>query len=289
MTSPATVPLVLHPSAVPGPGASVRLASAVLRSAHPGPTLAVTAITGLLAAAAGLPPGRAATVTTAVMTGQLTIGWGNDLVDAARDRQVGRTDKPLASQQVTAGAVKATMAATGAACVALSARVGWRSGLLNVLCGAGAGHAYNLALKATPWSWVPYASAFGTLPAVVSLAAVPPARPPAPRTLAAACLGVAAHFLNVIPDLGDDAATGVRGLPHRLGRRRSQAVATALLVGATTGAVLADGSGVRPSGWAALALTLCLAPVALLGEGRAPFRAAVAIALLDVLLLAVDG
>ena len=34
----------------------------------------------------------------------------------------------------------------------------------------GAGHAYNVWLKATWWSWLPYASAFGTLPTVVTLA-----------------------------------------------------------------------------------------------------------------------
>ena len=34
---------------------------------------------------------------------------------------------------------------------------------------------------------------------------------------AAAALGSAAHFVNVLPDLADDAATGVHGLPHRLG------------------------------------------------------------------------
>src|SRR3712207_7375206 len=33
-------------------------------------------------------------------------------------------------------------------------------------------------------------------------------------------LGVGAHLLNVLPDLEDDAATGVRGLPHVLGPRR---------------------------------------------------------------------
>src|SRR5665647_499792 len=29
----------------------------------------------------------------------------------------------------------------------------------------------------------------------------------------------AAHLANVLPDLGDDVATGIRGLPHRIGAR----------------------------------------------------------------------
>jgi hypothetical protein len=33
---------------------------------------------------------------------------------------------------------------------------------------------------------------------------------------AGALLGVAAHFANVLPDLDDDRATGVRGLPQSL-------------------------------------------------------------------------
>ena len=33
----------------------------------------------------------------AVSTGQLSIGWSNDALDAARDRLAGRTDKPVAA------------------------------------------------------------------------------------------------------------------------------------------------------------------------------------------------
>jgi hypothetical protein len=50
-----------------------------------------------------------------------------------------------------------------------------------------------------------------------------------------------AHFANVLPDLPADLATGVRGLPQRLGGRISRAVA-GLLLGAAT-AVLALGPG----------------------------------------------
>ena len=51
--------------------------------------------------------------------------------------------------------------------------------------------------------------------------------------MGAALLGVGAHLLNVLPDLDDDAATGVRGLPHRLGPRRIAPVAAAVLVAAS--------------------------------------------------------
>jgi len=54
----------------------VRPASALplLRASHPGPTAAVTALTGLLAVAAGHSLRTGTVVTAAVAAGQLTIG-----------------------------------------------------------------------------------------------------------------------------------------------------------------------------------------------------------------------
>ena len=44
--------------------------------------------------------------------------------------------------------------------------------------------------------------------------------PPAWMMATGAVLGVGAHLLNALPDLADDDATGVRGLPQRLGAGR---------------------------------------------------------------------
>ena len=101
---------------------------------------------------------------------------------------------------------------------------------------------------------------------------------------AGALLGVGAHLVNVLPDLADDAATGVRGLPHRLGARRSSALAAAVLVGATVVIVL--GAPVEPAvAVVALVVVGGFAVVALVTEGRTPFRAAIAMALVDVAML----
>jgi len=261
---------------------------AVLGAAHIGPTLAVTAIAGVLAASAGLGLGTGAVVTLAVLAGQLTIGWGNDLLDAARDREVGRRDKPLADGRVSAALVRRCLGAAGAACVVLSLAAGWRSGLVHLLCLVGGGHAYNLGLKATAWSWAPYAVAFGSLPAVVTLAGSASAAPPAWTVAVAAMLGVGAHFLNALPDFADDAATGVKGLPHRLGATTTRVGATTLLVAASVVAVLGPPGTPAAGSWAALGLVGALAVVAMVGRGKAPFRAAVAIALVDVVLLTVS-
>ena len=75
-------------------------ATALLRAAHGGPALAVTVLALLLAVAADLAPGRVALATGAVLAGQLTVGWSNDLRDRARDIAVGRTDKPLATGEL---------------------------------------------------------------------------------------------------------------------------------------------------------------------------------------------
>ncbi len=257
----------------------------LLRAAHLGPSVAVTTIVALLALALDLPVGQGLVVTAAVLTGQLTVGWGNDLLDADRDRAVGRSDKPLATGELAPSLVRRWLVVTAAACVVLSLAIGWRSGATHLVLVA-FGHLYNTHLKSTPWSWLPYAVAFGGLPAVVTLAHAPPQWPPGWLVGASAALGIAAHVLNTLRDLDDDAATGVQGLPHRLGARRSRFVATALLLTASAVAVL--GPAGAPAAWArtALVAVVALAAVALFGRGRAPFTAAVAIALVNVGLLA---
>src|SRR4051794_41833172 len=78
-------------------------------SCHPGPALAVTVVATLLAVAAGAPAGTVVLVAAAFGVGQLSIGWSNDWLDAARDVAGGRTDKPGA-----AGAVSAAVGRRGA-------------------------------------------------------------------------------------------------------------------------------------------------------------------------------
>ncbi len=262
----------------------MRRAVALLGACHPGPAFAVTLLAGLLAGAVGLGPGSVALVVAAVLTGQLSIGWSNDLIDLARDRTVGREDKPLVDGRISERAVRVACALAVVATIPLSLACGWLAGLVHLVCVA-AGWAYNLGAKATAWSWLPYAVAFGGLPAFVSLTDNPDQVPPLWLLLAGALLGVGAHFVNVLPDLADDAATGVRGLPHRLGARWSPVVSAAVLV--TAAVVIVAGAPVEsgPVAATALILTAGLAAVALLAHGRAPFRAAIAMALVDVAML----
>ncbi|MFC7614581.1 hypothetical protein ACFQV2_14650 [Actinokineospora soli] len=135
--------------------------------------------------------------------------------------------------------------------------------------------AYDLGVKATAASVLPYAVSFGLLPLVVG---------PAPAWLVAAAvaLGCAAHFANAVPDLADDLATGVRGLPHRLGATASTAVAACLVL--VTGLVLAFGPP-GPPGWlplTAVGLAVLVLAAGVARGGRAPFAAVLLVALLDV-------
>ncbi|MEV4233340.1 UbiA family prenyltransferase [Streptomyces bobili] len=261
---------------------------ALFAAAHGGPALAVTAVGGLLVLRGDLRPLHAFAVTAALFTGQLTIGWGNDLLDRRRDLAVGRTDKPLATGALPVGLVVRALAWAALACLVLSGLAGWRCAL-GLFVVTGAGHLYNLGLKSTLWSWSPYACASGMLPSVVALAAPTPHWAPFWMTGAGATLGVGAHLLNTLPDLADDERTGVRGLPHRIGERLSRVLAAVLLSVASLLAVFGP-AGVPPAwAWAVLVLVVGLAAFTLVAQGRFPFRAAVFIALLDVVLLLAVG
>jgi 4-hydroxybenzoate polyprenyltransferase len=272
------------PTVTPSPARTTAL---LARAAHMGPALAVTTVVLLLALSGGLPADRVPLVVLAVFAGQLTIGWSNDLLDARRDQATGRPDKPVATGELARSVVTTALVTAAAACVALSFLVGWRSALVHLGLGVASGHLYNLALKGTWWSWLPYAVAFGTLPAVVTLADVPPRWPPPWMVLTAATLGVAAHLLNALPDLDDDVATGIRGLPHRIGRTASKSLATALLVVGSAVAVLGPPDDPGVVAGVAFGVVLVLDVTALVTSGRTPFRAAIGIALVDVALLTV--
>ncbi|MBD8727153.1 UbiA family prenyltransferase [Frigoribacterium sp. CFBP 13707] len=202
--------------------------SALVRSTHPGPTATVALLSLVLGLAVSLEAAPLVVVTVAVLAGQVSIGLSNDLVDLDRDRSVGRADKPVALGQVSPGVVGAAAVASLVVGVAAPFLLSVPAGLAHLVLVA-SGWAYNLGLKRTAASVVPFVVSFGLLPAVVTLALTPPAPPAAWALGVGAVFGVAIHFTNVLPDLGDDAATGVAGLPHRLGRLPAGVVAFAAL------------------------------------------------------------
>jgi 4-hydroxybenzoate polyprenyltransferase len=268
----------------------------LLRASHPGPTLAVTVVAVALARAAGGGWGSCLTVGAAVLAGQLAIGWTNDAHDVARDHRAGRADKPVARGEVAVGHVRAAAWGAGAACVPLSLLLGPAAGLVHLLGVVGSGLTYDLWLKPTRWSWLPFAVAFGLLPAVATLASPAGSWPPSWAIAAGAQLGVAAHLVNTLPDLDADREAGLHGLPHRLGTAGVRWLTAVLLVGAALSVVLgtrAASGSTSPAGWAVAGTTAALAAAALLPRwpsgSRTPFVLVALAAVLDVALLVAQG
>jgi 4-hydroxybenzoate polyprenyltransferase len=229
---------------------------------HPLPTAAVTALVGAVAAAAGRGVGGTAAVVAAVLAGQLSVGWANDALDAGRDSAVGRTDKPAAGGGITPREVAAAAGLALVLCLPLSLLSGPRAAAAHLVGVVAGGWAYDLGLKRTLWSPLPYAIGFASLPAFVALGLPAHPWPAWWAVTGAALLGVGAHFVNVLPDLADDHATGVAGLPQRLGATRSVVLAGTVL--GTALAVIALGPPGAP-GAAALTALVTTGTVGLVG------------------------
>ncbi|TFF16656.1 UbiA family prenyltransferase [Cellulosimicrobium funkei] len=270
-------------------GRSRGLVRGLVVASHFPPTVMVTAFALALSAGIGAGARTTTLVALAVLTGQLSVGWSNDWLDARRDVAVGRADKPVVTGLVTAATLRAAALVALGACVVLSLATGLLPGVVHVVT-VGVAWSYNALLKATWWSWAPYAVSFGLLAVFVVLAAPGEGRPAPWAVAAAALLGVGAHVANTLPDLEDDAATGVRGLPHRLGRRASSILAPVLLAAASALVVLAPPTPPGPVTWAlgavAVALALAAGVVGVVRpRSRAPFALSMAVAGVCVVLL----
>jgi 4-hydroxybenzoate polyprenyltransferase len=270
---------------------------ALLKASHPEPGAAVTCALTLLAVGVGHRGWSLAGVAAAVGATQLSVGWVNDWLDADRDLRTGRTDKPIASGAVRRRTVGVAGLLASLAIPLLGLPFGPAAAACITVIGVFA-LLYDWPLKFTAFSVLPYLVAFGLLPAFVVLALPGDRLPPAWLVAAGALLGGGAHFANVLPDLADDEATGVRGLPHRIGARGSRVAAAALLLAATV--VLVLGPPGPPSWWgvAAVVTAAVVLPVGsyaastALRRGARPvamFRSVLVVALLDVLLLIVSG
>ncbi|MFD3548347.1 UbiA family prenyltransferase [Streptomyces sp. NPDC058655] len=278
---------VLRAPTTPAAGRG-RAARGLLAACHPVPAAAVTLLAAALAAAVGHGPRGAAVCVAAVAAGQLSVGWSNDRADLHRDRAAGRPDKPLAAGTVRPVAVSRAAALALLACVPLSLAAGAVAGAVH-LTAVAAGWAYNLRLKRTAVSWLPYAVAFGLLPAFATLGLPGAPWPPPWLTAGAALLGAGAHFANVLPDIEDDLATGVVGLPQRLGARSATTVAGLLVLTSAAALVAGPPGRVTAYGWALLAVTaVTVLLVSRRPAGRLPFLAVMALAGADTLLLVVQ-
>jgi 4-hydroxybenzoate polyprenyltransferase len=266
---------------------------ALWRSSHPGPSVVVTAVAVTLGIATGLEPWRIAVLGLVILLGQLSVGISNDAIDAPRDRATARADKPLARGDVSLRTAWLAASACLFLGAGLSFVLSWQMALAHLLA-LGSAWSYNAVLKSTPLSVLPFVVSFGLLPSLVTLSADPPSVAAGWAWVAGAALGVAIHLTNVLPDLEDDAQTGVRGLPHRLGRRASAVLAALALVAGALAVLLGPDGGVTLFGAVAFAGVVTIAAAGLVlalvrPPGRGVFRLVMLAALLLCVLLAASG
>jgi 4-hydroxybenzoate polyprenyltransferase len=251
----------------------------------------VTVVTVVIGFAAGLETERLVVLGFALLANQLSVGLSNDWLDAERDRASGRSDKPVALGLVSKRLARNTAFACAVLAVVLTIPLGVPA-LLAHLVMLGSAWSYNVVLKRTALSVLPYIVSFGLLPLIATLALPEPHVAAWWAMAAGSLLGIAAHFANVLPDLGDDAATGVHGLPHRVGVRASGLIIAVALAAASALVVLGPG---RPGAvqWIGLVVTLGFAAVTVaLVLVRPPtrllFQLIIATAIVDVVLLALS-
>jgi len=235
----------------------------MLRLTHPFPTLMNMLATLLFATLAlGTPPHWLAAVPLALAIGgsQAAIGIANDLADRALDRAT-KPGKPLAAGRVTPREAWLSLALALALAAIGAARFGLPS-LALVALGTGLGLLYDLRLKRTALSWLPYLLAIPLEPIWVWVAL----GRFTPRLLWLYPIGgallLALHLANALADWRGDSVAGVVGLAQRLGRRRAQ---TTLWVAALLPAILATALGlVVPYRWERFGpgLALALLPIA---------------------------
>ncbi len=199
----------------------------LLKASHFGPTLLVTAISFGFATYYWW-EGPAYVIAFGVFTGQLVVGWSNDLYDYQDDLSHNRKNKPLVSGQITEELLQNWLKwVTPFSFIAnLFGPLGVKGGLvymLGILCGV----AYNFYFKFSVLSPLPYAIAFAALPS--SIAISKDITPPVWMWLGGALFGMAAHFINVIKDMKEDQISKIGGLPQRLGSKNSIWVAVILI------------------------------------------------------------
>jgi 4-hydroxybenzoate polyprenyltransferase len=199
----------------------------LLKASHFGPTLIVTAISWFFAAHYWW-EGPAYVIAFGVFTGQLVVGWSNDLYDYKDDLMHNRQNKPLVAGVISQSYLKhwLTFMVPFSFVANLLGPLSFKGGLVYMF-GISMGVAYNFYFKFNIFSWFPFALAFAALPSCIAISKG--VTPPVWMWLGGALLGSAAHFINVIKDMDQDRASGIGGAPQRIGKRNS-IVAAALLI-----------------------------------------------------------
>ncbi|CAB4335955.1 unannotated protein [freshwater metagenome] len=204
----------------------------LLKASHFGPTVLVTAISFGFATYYWW-EGPAFVIAFGVFTGQLVVGWSNDLYDYQDDLRHARINKPLVAKSITKESLQKWLRFMVAfSFIAnLLGPLGIKGGLVYMF-GVAWGVGYNFYFKFSPLSPLPFAIAFAALPSCIVISK--DITPPLWMWLGGALLGMAAHFINVIKDMKEDQISQIGGLPQRLGTTKSVISALVLVLLAVT-------------------------------------------------------
>jgi 4-hydroxybenzoate polyprenyltransferase len=199
-----------------------------LEATHFGPTVLVVTITFFLSRVQ-YSVTDSLRIAVAILAGQCVVGWTNDLIDLPLDRAAGRSKKPLVSGKIKVEQLKPAIfiALFLALLLSLIGPLGLKGTLVHAL-GLLSATSYNLKLKKTSLSFLPYVFSFGSLPWAIYLSAGK--NPPIWLVLGFIFFSSSFHFLNVLKDLETDVAQGVLGLPQQVGRTASLLIASLLFI-----------------------------------------------------------
>jgi 4-hydroxybenzoate polyprenyltransferase len=161
---------------------------------------------------------------------QLCIGVVNDVVDLPADA-VAKLHKPLVRgvvSQSTAAVIGVVLAAIG---LASAATINLPTLGLDALALA-AGLSYDLGLRRTPLSWVPWWGGMAVLPleGYASVGSIPSRLLVLIPLSGLVALGL--HFANALPDIDGDRAAGRRSLPVLVGVKGSEVAGPLFLAAA---------------------------------------------------------
>lgn len=192
----------------------------------------MTGLSAALVLALGGSDGAAVRLAVCVLVGQLSIGWCNDAGDATADTAAGRIEKPIVRGLVDARTVGRASVVALAACATLSmVLLGLVAGGWHLLA-VGSAWVYNLWLKDTVGSPVPYGLAFAAVPVIVTTVVDPAAPLPVGLASVGALLGVAVHLANTAGEVSSDRSVGRGGLACTIGSGWARVVAVVLLAAA---------------------------------------------------------
>jgi len=229
---------------------------ALLRLAHPLPTLLNAVAAAALATVAGAGPSAAGLVALTMLGVHTCIGASNDYLDRHRDR--GRPEKPIASGALPPSAGLLLSAVGITVGLVAAAQVSTLTFALAVT-GALVGATYNVWLKHTALSWLPFALGVSIIPAFAwsTVSSVLPA-PILTLSLISLPGGAALALQNSLADRALDLQSGMRSAAVRLGERTAFGL-LALLHLVTLTALLAFAPGnTSPATLAVAALLLAI-------------------------------